>query len=65
MSLEEKINKRLIKFVIWSPTISGKEEKRTEKEIAAQRVDKIKNFFDTGIQELKKEVSKIEKSIRG
>ena len=64
MSLEEKVNKRLIKFVIWSPTVSGKEEKKTEKEIAVQRVDKIKNFFDSGIQELKKEVGKIEKTLR-
>jgi len=63
MWLEKKFNKRLISFIIWWSIFKLAKKWGLELTDKAWSVNKIKDFFDSWIKEIKKDVKKINDNI--
>ncbi|MFZ2150624.1 MAG: hypothetical protein WAZ12_04665 [Candidatus Absconditicoccaceae bacterium] len=64
MGLEKKFNKRLISFIIGGSIFKLAKKGGLELKEKAGSVGKIKDFFDSGIKEMKKDINKINDNIK-
>lgn len=58
MGLEKRINTRLIKFVIWSSYMKNINPQKLAKNAKSNGIDKLKDFFDSWIKQMKKDIDK-------
>jgi hypothetical protein len=63
MWLEKKFNKRLISFIIWWSIFKLAKKWGLELKEKAWSVGKIKDFFDSWIKEMKKDINKMNDNI--